>query len=36
MAFYKMQIKANNTTTYHILKNDIDLILPRFYEGHKK
>ena len=26
MAFYKMQIKAHNKTTYHILKNEVDLI----------
>ena len=35
MAFYKMQIKACNATTHHILKNEIDLILPKFYEGQK-
>ena len=28
MAFYKMQIKAPNTTAHHILKNEVDLILP--------
>ena len=31
MAFYKMQIKACNTTVHHILKNEVDLILPKFY-----
>ena len=31
MAFYKMQIKACNTTAHHILKKEIDLILPKFY-----
>ena len=31
MAFYKMQIKACNTTAHHILKNEVDLILPKFY-----
>ena len=31
MAFYKMQIKACNATTHHILKNEVDLILPKFY-----
>ena len=35
MAFYKMQIKANNKTTHHILKNEIDLILPKFPKGRK-
>ena len=35
MAFYKMQIKAHNTTAHHILKNEVDLILPKFYEGWK-
>ena len=33
MAFYKMQIKACNNTTHHILKNEVDLILPKFPEG---
>ena len=31
MAFYKMQIKAHNVTMHHILKNEVDLILPNFY-----
>ena len=31
MAFYKMQIKAHNTTVHHILKKEVDLILPKFY-----
>ena len=31
MAFYKMQIKACNATAHHILKNEVDLILPKFY-----
>ena len=35
MAFYKMQIKAHNATAHHILKNEVDLILPKFYEGWK-
>ena len=35
MAFYKMQIKACNATASHILKNGVDLILPKFYEGLK-
>ena len=33
MAFYKMQIKAHNITAHHILKNEVDLILPKFNEG---
>ena len=31
MAFYKIQIKAHNATAHHILKNEVDLILPKFY-----
>ena len=31
MAFHKMQIKAHNATAHHILKNEVDLILPKFY-----
>ena len=31
MAFYKMQIKACNATVHHILKNEVDLILSKFY-----
>ena len=31
MAFYKMKIKACNATAHHILKNEVDLILPTFY-----
>ena len=31
MAFYKMQIKAHKATAHHILKNEVDLILPKFY-----
>ena len=31
MAFYEMQIKACNATVHHILKNEVDLILPKFY-----
>ena len=34
-AFYKMQIKACNIMVHHILKNGVDLILPKFYEGWK-
>ena len=35
MAFYKMQINAHNKTAYHILKNSVDIILPRFPKGQK-
>ena len=35
MAFYKMQINAHNKTAYHILKNEVDLILPKFLKGRK-
>ena len=35
MVFYKMPIKACNITRHHILKNEVDLILPKFYEGQK-
>ena len=35
MAFYKMQTKACNSTAHHILKNEVDIILPKFYEGQK-
>ena len=33
MAFYKVQITAHNKTTHHILKNEVDLILPKFPKG---
>ena len=35
IAFYKMQIKACNSIAHNILKNEVDLILPKFYEGQK-
>ena len=35
MAFDKMQIRACNNTTHHILKNEVDLILPKFPKGRK-
>ena len=35
MAFYKMKINACNKTAHHILKNEVDLILPKFPEGRK-
>ena len=28
-----MQIKAHNAMAHHILKNEVDLILPKCYEG---
>ena len=31
MAFYKMQINARNATAHQILKNEVDLILPKFF-----
>ena len=36
MAFYKMQIKACNIKAHHILKNEVDLILPKIYEQKSK
>ena len=30
MLLYKMQIKAHNLTAHKILKNEVDLILPKF------
>ena len=35
MAFYKMQINAGNVTAHQILKNEVDLILPKFYTEHR-
>ena len=35
MVFYKMQIKTHNNTMHHILKNEVDLILPKFPKGQK-
>ena len=35
MAFYKIQIKACNKTMHHILKNEVDLKLPKFPKGLK-
>ena len=34
-AFYKMQINTCNKSACHILKNKVDLILPKFSEGRK-
>ena len=30
-----MQIKAHNNTAHHILKNEVDLILPKFSDGQR-
>ena len=35
IAFYKMQINMHDTIAHHILKNEVDLILPKFSEGRK-
>ena len=35
MSFCKMQINAHNKTAYHILKNEVDLILSVFSKGRK-
>ena len=35
MAFYKMQINVLNKTAHHTLKNEVDLILPKFPESRK-
>ena len=35
MAFCKMQIKAHDNTAHHILKNEVDLIIPKFLDGQK-
>ena len=31
MAFYKMQIRTHNAMLHHILKNEVDLTLPKFH-----
>ena len=35
MTFYKMQINVHNKTAHHILKNEVDLLLPKFTKGRK-
>ena len=35
MAFYKMQIKASNATAHNILKNEVDLVLAKFYTDQR-
>ena len=31
MALYKMQITLHNLTAHNILRNEVDLILPKFH-----
>ena len=33
MALYRMQISAHNLTAQKILKNEVDLILPKFHKN---
>ena len=33
MKFYKIHMKAHNSTIHHVLKNKVDLILPIFPKG---
>ena len=35
MALYKMQILSHNLTANKILKNEVDLILPKFHREHR-
>ena len=35
MAFYKMQSNAHNVMAHQILKNEVDLILSKFYTEHR-
>ena len=35
MSLYKMQISAHNLTAHRILKNEVDLILPKFQKEQK-
>ena len=35
MALYKMQITSHNLTAHKILKNEVDLILPKFNREHR-
>ena len=32
---YKMQIKTSNATAHHMLKNEVDLILQKYYTEQK-
>ena len=36
MSLYKLQILAHNLTAHKILKNEVDLILPKFHEEEVK
>ena len=35
MALYKVQITSHNLTAHKILKNEVDLILPKFHKEHR-
>ena len=35
ISLYKMQINAHTKTAHHILKNEVNLILPKFPKGTK-
>ena len=35
MALYKMQITSHNLTAHNILKNEVNLILPKFHKEHR-
>ena len=35
IALYKMQISIHNLTAHKILKNEVDLILPKFHKEHR-
>ena len=35
MALYKMQITSHNLTAHKILKNEVNLILPKFHTEHR-
>ena len=35
MALYKMQIKLHNLAAHKILRNEVDLILPKFHTDHR-
>ena len=35
MALYKMKISSHNLTAHKILKNEVDLILPKFHREYR-
>ena len=35
MALYKMQIKSHNLPAHKILKNEVDLIFPKYHTEHR-